>query len=414
MIHPSISNQVDHNQVQGGADNSKYENDSRVLRLGMIGGGINSAIGNVHRAAAQLGGRYRVVAGALSSNPDRACMQAEQLNIPRAYSDGETLLHDEAAREDGADVIAILTPNNSHFALAKLALELGFHVVCEKPLVNDVREAHILQTIAEREKRRFCMGYGYTGYPMVRQARAMIENGELGEIRQLQCDYIQGHLAKLTEAEKSGNDWHMDPDVAGESLILNDISTHAFHMLEYVSGLSVSEVSADVTASVAGREAHDNANVLLRCDNGARGMMWVTQAAVGTENGLSFRIFGTLGGLEWHQESPNRLLYRRLDEASLVLTKGAPDLHEASTRVSRVAPGHTEGYREAFSSLYSDLYEDIVASRQGRNADPLTLWYPDIISGVRGVEFVTTALKSSRCNGEWVPMRSLQECERIR
>lgn len=375
-----------------------------VLRLGMIGGGVSSFIGQVHRAAAQMDGRYRLVAAALSSDPDRSRLQAEQLNIPRGYGDGETLLREEARREEGAEVIAILTPNNSHFALAKLALELGFHVVCEKPLVNGVEQARELEVVAQQSGRCFCMAYGYTGYPMVRQARAMVENGELGEIRQLQCDYVQGHLASLTEAEAAGHDWHMDPAMVGESMILNDIATHAFHMLEYVSGLQAHELSADVVASVAGRDAHDNANVMLRYTNGARGMMWVTQAAAGAEHGLSFRVFGSKGGLEWHQEHPNQLLFRRLDGAPILLTKAANGLHEASTRVSRVAFGHPEGYREAFSSLYYDLFEDISANAKGVNPPSLACWYPTLADGVRGVEFSAAALSSSQSNGDWVTL----------
>ncbi len=351
-----------------------------------------------------MDGQYHLIAAALSSNPERSLNQAEQLNIPRGYSDGEALLREEALREDGAEVIVILTPNNSHFTLAKLALELGFHVVCEKPLVNSVEQARTLEAIAEQAGQCFCMAYGYTGYPMVRQARAMIENGELGEIRQLQCDYVQGHLANLTAAEEAGHDWHMDPAIAGESMILNDIATHAFHMLEYVSGLPTCELSADVTASVPGRSAHDNANLMLRYTNGARGIMWITQAAAGAEHGLSFRIFGSKGGLEWNQESPNQLLFRRLDGMPLVLSKGAPGLHEASTRISRVAFGHPEGYREAFSSLYSDLFESITAIRQGITPHPLASWYPGLAEGVRGVEFAAAALASSNRNGDWVAL----------
>lgn len=374
----------------------------RVLRLGMIGGGVSSFIGQVHRAAAQMDGLYQLVAAALSSNPERSHAQAEQLNISRGYDSGEVLLREEAAREDGAEIIAILTPNSSHFALAKMALELGFHVVCEKPLVNSLEEARELEIIAEQSGRIFCMAYGYTGYPMVRQARAMIENGELGEIRQLQCDYVQGHLASLTVAEKAGNDWHMDPAIAGESMILNDIATHAFHMLEYVSGLQTTELSAEVIASVPERSAHDNANLMLRYANGARGMMWVTQAAAGAEHGLSFRIFGSKGGLEWHQETPNQLLFRRLDGVPLMYSKGAPGLHEASARVTRVTFGHPEGYREAFSTLYSDLFEVITACRQGVTPHPLAYWYPGIADGVRGVEFADAALSSSQNNSNWM------------
>lgn len=378
--------------------------NERLLRLGMIGGGVTSFIGQVHRAAAQMGGHYHLVAAALSSRPERSRAQAEQLNILRGYDNGEALLREEAGRQDGAEVIAILTPNDSHFTLVKTALELGFHVVCEKPLVNSVEQARELEVIAKQSGRFLCMAYGYTGYPMVRQARAMIENGELGEIRQLQCDYVQGHLARLTAAEEAGNDWHMNPAIGGESMILNDIATHAFHMLEYVSGLQTRELSADVIASVPGRSAHDNANLMLRFANGARGMMWITQAAAGAEHGLGFRIFGSKGGLEWHQEAPNQLLFRRLDGAPLVLSKGASGLHEAATRVTRVAFGHPEGYREAFSSLYSDLFEVITASRQGEAPHPLAYWYPGLADGVRGVEFAAAALNSSQNNGDWVSL----------
>ncbi|MEQ5857632.1 Gfo/Idh/MocA family oxidoreductase [Halomonas sp. EF61] len=377
---------------------------ARPLRLAMIGGGVASFIGQVHRAAAQMDGRYQLVAAALSSNADRSLQQARQLGVARGYGDGETLLREEAAREDGAEVVAILTPNDSHFALARLALELGFHVVCEKPLTNSLAQARALEALAKRGERCFCVAYGYTGYPMVRQARAMIEAGELGEIRQLQCDYVQGHLARMSDAEVAGEDWHMQAAVAGESLILGDIATHAFHMLEYVSGLSTREVSADVVAVVPERTAHDNANLMLRYTNGARGMMWITQAAAGAEHGLCFRIFGSKGGLEWHQENPDKLLFRRLDDAPQWLSKGAPGLHPASRRVSSVAFGHPEGYREAFASLYSDLFEVIDAARHGTRADPLAYWYPDLRAGVRGVEFVATALASSNANGEWVAM----------
>lgn len=411
MIHRSVSASIDpstplaNDTVVSGASRSNDDGISQpVLRLGMIGGGVQSFIGQVHRAAAQMDGQYRLVAAALSSHPARALAQAEQLNVSRGYTDGETLLREEAARDDGAEVIAILTPNDSHFALARLALELGFHVICEKPLVNSVEQAHELESLAAQVGRCFCLAYGYTGYPMVRQARAMIENGELGEIRQLQCDYVQGHLASLTEAERAGHDWHMDPAIAGESMILNDIATHAFHMLEFVSGLETRELSADVVACVPGREAHDNANLMMRYANGARGMMWITQAAAGAEHGLTFRIFGSLGGLEWHQETPNQLLHRRLEGAPVLLSKGAEGLHEASIRISRVAFGHPEGYREAFSSLYRDLFEDISARKRGMTPHPLAQWYPDLASGVRGVEFAAAALSSSQHNGEWVRM----------
>jgi predicted dehydrogenase len=375
----------------------------RRLRLGVIGGGPGSFIGSVHRGAAVLEEMYDVVAGVLSSDPERSLSAAKELGIGRAYSSAEEMFAAEADRADGMDLVAIMTPNNSHYRLACQALEAGFHVMCEKPLTNDLNEALDLVNRVQASDRQFCVAYGYTGYPMVRQARAMVEAGELGEIRMVQCEYVQGHLAELTASEQRGQNWHMDPSIAGPSLILGDIATHSYHLASYVSGMEPTQINADVTTVVPGREAHDYAGIQLRYANNARGMLWITQAAAGASHGLYLRIFGSKGGLEWHQEQPNELLYRRLDAPVATFTKGGPGLSEAANRVTRIAIGHPEGYREAFANLYSDLAEAIVATETGTTPEPLSLWYPNIQDGASGVRFVQAALRSSENGGSWEP-----------
>lgn len=376
----------------------------RRLRLGVIGGGPGSFIGIVHRGAATLEEYYDVVAGVLSSNPERSIESAAQLGISRGYASPEDMIKAEAKRDDRVDVIAIMTPNNSHYEIACLAIEHGFHIMCEKPLSNALDEALDLVKRVQQSDLECCVAYGYSGYPMVREAKALIESGELGEIRMVQCDYVQGHLAQLTESEQDGTNWHMDPSIAGPSLILGDIATHCYHLASFVSGMEPSALSADVTSVVPGRSADDYAGILTRYANNARGRFFITQAAAGADHGLYLRIFGSKGGLEWHQEQPNQLLVRSLDQATKVLQKGGVGLHEAANRVTRIAIGHPEGYREAFANLYSDLAEVIIAKKKGVQPHPLALSYPTIEEGAQGVKFVQAAIKSSDNQGEWVAL----------
>jgi predicted dehydrogenase len=376
----------------------------RRLRLGVIGGGPGSFIGIVHRGAATLEEYYDVVAGVFSSNPERSIESAAQLGISRGYANPEEMIKAEAKRDDRVDVIAIMTPNNSHYEIACLAIEYGFHIMCEKPLSNALDEALDLVKRVQQSDLACCVAYGYSGYPMVREAKALIESGELGEIRMVQCDYVQGHLAQLTESEQAGTNWHMDPEIAGPSLILGDIATHCYHLASFVSGMEPSALSADVTSVVPGRSADDYAGILTRYANNARGRFFITQAAAGADHGLYLRIFGSKGGLEWHQEQPNQLLVRSLDQATKVLQKGGVGLHEAANRVTRIAIGHPEGYREAFANLYSDLAEVIVAKKKGVQAHPLAHSYPTIEEGAQGVRFVQAAIKSSDNQGEWVAL----------
>ncbi len=382
--------------------NSVIQTLGRRLRLGIIGGGPGSFIGHVHRAAALLEGQYEVVAGVFSSDPQRSLEAARNLSIKRGYAEAEEMIKTEAELTDGIDVLAIMTPNNSHYALACSALDHGFHVVCEKPLTNTVPEALDLVERVAKARRQFCVAYAYTGFPMIRQARAMVEADEIGDIRMVQCEYIQGHLAKLTEAEQIGENWHTNPDISGPSLILGDIATHSYHLAAFVTQMLPTELSAEVTSIVPGRESHDYSAILTRYENNARGIFWVTQAAAGGVHGLHLRIFGSKGGLEWHQEQPNQLIVRKLDAPACTLEKGGPGLHEAAKRVSRIAIGHPEGYQEAFASLYSDLAEAIVAQATNTAPNPLALWFPSVQEGAQGVQFVKMALESSNQNGAWV------------
>jgi len=376
----------------------------RRLRLGVIGGGPGSFIGIVHRGAATLEEYYDVVAGVLSSNPERSVESAAQLGIRRGYTSPEEMIKAEAQRDDRVDVIAIMTPNNSHYEIACLAIEYGFHIMCEKPLSNALDEALDLVKRVQQSDLECCVAYGYSGYPMVREAKALIESGELGEIRMVQCDYVQGHLAQLTESEQQGTNWHMDPEIAGPSLILGDIATHCYHLASFVSGMEPSALSADVTSVVPGRSADDYAGILTRYHNNARGRFFITQAAAGADHGLYLRIFGSKGGLEWHQEQPNQLLVRSLDQGTKILQKGGVGLHEAANRVTRIAIGHPEGYREAFANLYSDLAEVIIAKKKGVQAHPLARSFPTIEEGAQGVKFVQAAIKSSDNQGAWVAL----------
>ncbi|MFT2109560.1 Gfo/Idh/MocA family protein [Marinomonas sp. 2405UD68-3] len=374
----------------------------RKLRLGVIGGGPGSFIGIVHRGASTLEEYYEVVAGVFSSNAERSIKHAAELGIDRGYATAEEMIMAEAARDDKVDVIAIMTPNNSHYQIACLAIKQGFHIMCEKPLTNDVNEALDLVKKVKESDVECCVAYAYSGYPMVREAKAIIDAGELGEIRMVQCDYVQGHLAQLTESEQQGTNWHMDPDIAGPSLILGDIGTHCYHLAAFVSGMEPSELSADLATVVPGRDADDYTGILTRYKNNARGSFFITQAAAGADHGLYLRIYGSKGGLEWHQEQPNQLLVRNIEQPTKILQKGGVGLHAAANRVSRIAIGHPEGYREAFANLYTDLAEVIIAQQTNTQEDPLARNFPMIEDGAQGVKFVQAAVVSHQNNGQWV------------
>ncbi|MFB0936920.1 MAG: Gfo/Idh/MocA family oxidoreductase [Propionivibrio sp.] len=377
----------------------------RRLRLAVIGGGPGSFIGAMHRLAAAIDNRYELVAGALSSNPEKSRLAGRELGLSpeRAYASGLELIAGERARPEGADVVAIMTPNDSHFELASAALAAGFDVICDKPMTNTLDEAERLHAAVAASGRVFCLTHNYTGYPMVRQARAMVETGELGTIRLVQVEYVQGGKARPHDPA-GPRAWRFDPARGGPSAVMGDIGTHAHNLLRFVSGLEVAEVAAEVGAVVPDRVTHDYAGAMLRLDNGARGSFWVTQAAAGVENCLRLRVSGSLGTLEWMQELPQVLTFKPLDGPAQTRTPNGPGTRPLAARSSRITKGHPEGFPEAFANLYSDAAEAIAARRAGVAADPLALHFPNARDGLLGVRFVDAVVRSSAANGAWVRM----------
>ncbi len=376
----------------------------RRLRLAVIGGGPGSVIGEVHRIAARLDGYYDIVASALSSDPERSRQSGHAIGVPedRAYSSWQALIENEARRSDRPDVIAVMTPNDSHHAICVAALDAGFHVICDKPLTTDLVTAVDLTRKVKSTSAEFCLTHCYTGYPMVRQARAMVRAGVIGPIRQVHLQYVQGYLAM----DDVPPGWRLDPARVGASMILIDIGTHAHHLGAYVTGLDLASLCADVGHVVPGRKVDDYGSLLLRYSNDARGSMWVTNAAAGAEHGLSFRIFGETGGLEWNQEEPNRLVHRTRDGFEEIVTRRKDRLvSESARRVTRVEIGHPEGYLEAFANLYSDIAKAVVARLCRKSLDQVDRAFPTVEDGVKGLAFVEAAVRSSASH-RWEPLES--------
>jgi predicted dehydrogenase len=377
----------------------------RRLRLAAIGGGPGSFIGAMHRQAARLDDRYEIVTGILSSDPMRAKKAALEIGISpdRLYENVEQMLNAESARQDGADVIAIMTPNDSHYEYAVASLNHGFDVICDKPMTNTLEEAEALHKKVQETGLVFCLTHNYTGYPMVRQAKAMVEEGEVGTIRLIQVEYVQG--GKADEDKKIPVDalpWRYDPVRGGPSLVMGDIGTHAHNLVRFISGLEVEEVAAEVGSIVPGRKIHDFAGALLRFENGARGSFWVTQAAAGVENCLRIRLSGTRGSLEWLQEFPQILTYKPLHGPSQNRTPNGPGTLPLAARSSRIVAGHPEGFHEGFANIYSDAAEAISARRSGKKANPMALYFPNSNDGLLGVRFVNSVIESSKANGKWI------------
>ena len=376
----------------------------RPLRLAVIGGGPGSFIGAMHRAAARLDGRYELVSGVVSSNPVVSMSAAVELGIDpdRALGDAIAMLDREAERPDGAEVVAIMTPNDSHHRYAMAALDRGYDVICDKPITNTLAEALEVVDAVTTTGLVFCLTHNYTGYPMVRQARAMVAAGELGEIRLVQVEYVQGGKAREDDPDPDGElPWRYDPVRGGPSLVMGDIGTHAHNLVRFITGLEVTEVAAEVGHVAPGRLVDDFAAAMLRFDNGARGTFWVTQAAAGMENCLRIRVSGTRGSLEWEQERPTRLVVRPLDGPVRIHTPNGPGTLPATARASRIVAGHPEGFHEAFANLYSDAAEAIAARRSGNDPDPLALDFPTAVDGARGIRFVEAAVASSAAGGAW-------------
>jgi predicted dehydrogenase len=358
----------------------------------------------MHRTAARLDGRYELVAGVVSSDPERSKNAAIEMGIDpsRAYAGVSEMLDAEAGRDDGAEVVAIMTPNDSHHEYAMAALDRGFDVICDKPMTNTLDEALDIVRKVEETGLVFCLTHNYTGYPMVRQARAMAEDGQLGEIRLVQVEYVQGGKADEIDPDPSQElPWRYHPIRGGHSLVMGDIGTHAHNLARFVTGLEVTEVAADIGHVIPERLVDDYGGAMLRFNNGAKGIFWVTQTAAGVENCLRIRVSGTKGSIEWWQERPTRLTATPLHGSAREHTPNGPDVMPAAARASRIVAGHPEGFHEAFANIYSDAAEAIAARRSGQQADPLALQFPNHIDGAIGVCFVEAAVASSRANGIW-------------
>ena len=379
---------------------------SGPIRLGMVGGGKDAFIGAVHRIAARLDGEFQLVAGALSSTPERSLDSGLALGLERdrIYGSFQEMAAQEANRADGIEAVAIVTPNHMHFPIAQEFLKHGIHVICDKPMTSTLADAEKLAQLAETSDALFVLTHNYTGYPMIRQAREMIANGELGKIRVVQAEYAQDWLTEA--AEESGSkqaEWRTDPAKSGAGGSIGDIGTHAFNLLSFVTGLRTEELAAELHRFVPGRRVDDNAHILLRFEGGARGMLWSSQVAPGNENGLKLRIYGDKGGLEWCQEEPNKLWFTPFGEPKRLITRNGAGAGPAAARMSRIPPGHPEGYLEGFANIYAEAARAIRARQAGEPLPPEVI-FPTVQDGVDGLKFIDACVRSSEQNGSFVKL----------
>jgi predicted dehydrogenase len=376
------------------------------IRLGMVGGGRGAFIGAVHRIAARLDDQYELVAGCFSADPEKSAASGADLGLApgRTYGSFAEMAAREARRKDGVEAVAIVTPNHMHAPVAMQFLRRGIHVICDKPLTAALPEAKRLAKAVEASGCIFALTHNYTGYPMIRHARAMVQAGDLGEIRVVQVEYAQDWLA--TPIEESGQKqaaWRTDPAQTGAGGSTGDIGTHAFNIAGFVAGLSVESLAADLQSFVPGRRVDDNGHVMLRYRGGARGMLWCSQVAAGKENALRLRVYGTKAGIEWAQEDPNYLDVAPLGGPTTRITRAGGGAGPAAARVSRVPPGHPEGYLEGFANIYAEAARAIIARRDGTALDP-AVTFPGIADGVAGVAFVDACVRSSARNAAWVSL----------
>ncbi|HWT30296.1 MAG TPA: Gfo/Idh/MocA family oxidoreductase [Propylenella sp.] len=385
--------------IEGRSDKS-----SGKIRLGMVGGGQGAFIGAVHRLAARMDDHYELVAGALSSDPERAKASGLELGLreDRCYGSFEEMARREARLKEGVEAVAIVTPNHVHVPAAKAFLQRGIHVICDKPLAASLREARRLAQIVEKSGKVFALTHNYTGYPMIRHAREMVASGELGDIRLVNAAYVQDWLT--TNIESTGHkqaEWRTDPARSGAGGAVGDIGTHAYNLACFVSGLDAESLAADLTSFVEGRKLDDNVHVMLRYPNGGRGMLWASQVAPGNENRLTLQVYGTKAGLEWSQEDPNYFWFMPFGGERRLITRGGAGAGKAAARVTRVPPGHPEGYLEGFANIYAEAARAIIAAREGHRPDP-DVTFPTVQDGVKGMAFIEACVKSSARNAAWV------------
>ncbi len=383
----------------------------RKIRMGMVGGGRGAFIGAVHRMAAQLDGQIELVCGAFSADPAKSRASGEDLFLPadRVYDSYAEMFRREQAipADERMQCVSIVTPNHMHYPVARMALEHGFHVICDKPLAFNLTEARALEVLVRKTGLIFALTHNYTGYPMVKEAREIVRSGQLGKIRKIVAEYPQGWLASLLEATgQKQADWRTDPKRAGASCCIGDIGSHAENLAEYITGLQIESVCAELTTFVKGRKLEDDGNVLLRFKGGARGILSASQISINEENALAIRIYGEKGGLEWHQEEPNTLLLKWPDRPRQILRTGGGYgyLSAPASQATRLPPGHPEGYLEAFANLYRSFAAAVALAQTGKKVPARALDFPTVADGVRGMAFIETVVKSSKSKQKWTRM----------
>ena len=383
----------------------------RKLRMGMVGGGRDAFIGPVHRIAAHMDNKIELVCGAFSSSPEKSRLSGQDLLLPpdRVYGDYQEMLRREAALPDGdrMDFVSIVTPNNVHYPVAVAALDAGFPVVCDKPMTMNLEEARDLERRVAESGKLFCLTHNYTGYPMVKEARDLVSEGELGVVRRVVVEYPQGWLATRVESQGVKQAiWRTDPNIAGASSCMGDIGTHCENLAEYITGFRITEMCADLTTFVGGRGLDDDGSVLLRFDGGARGVLWASQVAVGQENSLRIRIYGEKGGMEWRQEEPNTLIVHRLDRPTEIRRTATDFVGAAASANARLPAGHPEGYIEGFANIYSSFADALSQVLEGNEVDESKVDYPNVRDGVRGMAFLEAVVGSSNSDRKWVQVPS--------
>jgi len=378
---------------------------TQKLKMGMVGGGRDAFIGGVHRMAARLDGRIELVAGAFSSDAAKSRASGEDLGLDpsRVYPDYETMAAAEAKlpESERIDFVSIVTPNHVHFPPAKTFLEAGFHVVCDKPMTYDLAEAKALRDLVKSTGKVFALTHNYTGYPMVKEARELIRNGDLGKILKVVAEYPQGWLIQPIDAEgQKQAAWRTDPSKTGASSCIGDIGTHAENLGRYITGLEIDELCADFTTFVPGRRLEDDGNLLVRYQGGARGVLYASQVSVGEENDLSVRVYGTKASLEWHQEHPNELTVKYPDAPRKIYRRGNSYVSDIAKRFTRLPFGHPEAFIEAFANIYLEAARAIEAVKEGKSI-PADVDYPTVEDGVLGMAFIATAVASAQNGSTW-------------
>jgi predicted dehydrogenase len=388
--------------IQGGTSTLAKSRQGRKLKMGMIGGSLEAFIGAVHRRGAQLDGEIELVCGAFSSSPEKSVATGEALYLDpqRVYASYEEMILAEKSLPEGErmDFVSIVTPNHIHFPAAKFALENGFHVVCDKPATLNLAEAKELKTIIEKTGLIFALTHNYTAYPLIKEAKHLVDSGELGEIRKIIVEYPQGWLIDLVEAtgQKQAT-WRTDPERCGAAGAIGDIGTHAENIIEYITGLHIDELCADLTIFVEGRQLDDDGNILIHYNNGARGVLHCSQICNGEENDFNFRIYGSKAGLVWHQMDPNTMVIKSRDGGSRNIRTGVGNLSPQTNAHTRQPAGHPEGYVETFANIYRNFALAVRARWEGKAQNPI-YDFPGIEEGIKGMAFIENVVRSSRDN----------------